>query len=95
MFKTFSRDFIVRDEDYKPIGRVVLAKPYEEGKVVYAALLKVPKVVLAKLEGQILYIDGTRYKVPEDVKAIKISHTARETIINSICLEPLDEEQEA
>lgn len=85
--KVFSKDRILRDRNMKPVGRVILARPYLEGENIAVTLLKVPRSLYGSILGAVFYVDGTPYKVPVNVDRVKVGGNKLEHFVNSFYLE--------
>lgn len=86
----FKYDRYVRDESGRPLGKVVLASEFVPGKPIACTLLRLPKQFGAKVAGKVFTIDGVRYRVPEDLPALKITKSGGDFLINNFYLEPVD-----
>ena len=86
MHKSFTNDRLVRDASGKPIGRVVLAEPYQEGARVPVSLLTVPKGPGKALRGIDYYIDGVAYKIQADLPDIRVTEYSNRWVVNSFFL---------
>jgi hypothetical protein len=88
--KVFQHDHVLRDENRIPIGRVVLVddKSYAPGKPIDIALLTVPVAKMKTIEGQVFYVDGLPYKVPEGLHPIKVRESGGKHLVNSFTLVP-------
>jgi hypothetical protein len=71
----------------RPAGRVILAKPYQEGEDLAVTLLRVPKVLYPGILGQVFYVDGKAYKVPAKLNPIKVGGNKREHLLNGFYME--------
>jgi hypothetical protein len=88
--KTFIKDRFIRDEKGVPIGRCVLIddSDYEEGKSLPVALITLPTVYYVTQSH--VYIDGTAYRLPEDVIPVRKSSRGSDIILNNVTLNPED-----
>lgn len=87
--KFFERDKLLRDENYRILGRVILRdEKIEVGKPIPVVLLQVPRQYMTEVRGKFFWIDGMKYKVPEDIPAMKISGNALQVLVNNFWLEP-------
>lgn len=71
----------------KPVGRVILARPYVEGESLAVSILKVPKQYFSSILGQVFWIDGFEYKVPNDLNPIKVGGNKLDFLVNNFYLE--------
>jgi len=86
--KTFSIDRILRDNNNKPIGRVILADRYKEGERIAVAIMEIPRYVTGDPKSIIVYIDGNKYKPQHNISSIKVGGNSVKHIINNFYLEP-------
>lgn len=88
--KYFSKDHMARDEIGKPIARVVMVdSDYVEGENIKVAVVEIPKVFNLRPKGLVLYIDGDKYKIPENIPDLKITNTINKILVNNFYLERL------
>jgi hypothetical protein len=85
--KVFERDRILRDENWKPVGRIILGKPYVEGEPLAVTLLKVPKVLYSGVRGHIFYVDGRAYRVPQKLDPVKVGGNGTDHLLNNFYME--------
>ena len=84
--KVFERDRVLRDIDMKPVGRIILAKPYKEGEDLAVTLLRVPRILYPGVLGQIFYVDQAAYRVPTDIDLVKVGGNKIDHLLNSFYL---------
>lgn len=89
MFKSFSKDHLVRTSSGKPLGRVIMSSNYKEGEDIQIALLEIPMVFVKAVKGYVLYIDGNPYRIPKELPDIRITKTGLKWVINTFVLEKL------
>ena len=89
-YKSFENDRLVRASNGRPIGRVVLAEPYQEGARVPVSLLTVPKGPGVALRGVDYYIDGVAYRIQADLPAIRVTEYSNKWVVNSFFLERVE-----
>ena len=89
--KVFDRDRVVRDASWKPVGRIILAKPYVEGEPVAVTLLKVPRSLCSGVLGKTFYLDGVAYRVPIKLDPVKVGGNVLEHFVNNFYLEPVED----
>jgi hypothetical protein len=85
--KVFERDRILRDENLRPVGRVILARPYVAGENVAVSILRVPKSYCSSVLGRVFYLDGKPYRVPRDLNTIKVGGNGLDHLLNNFYLE--------
>ena len=84
--KVFERDRVLRDAQMKPVGRIILGKPYVEGQDLAVTLLRVPRSLYPGVLGQVFYVDQVAYRVPTDVDPVKVGGNKIDHLINSFYL---------
>ena len=84
--KTFERDRVLRDKDMKPVGRIILGKPYREGEDLAVVLLRVPRSLYPGVLGQVFYVDQQAYRVPTDIDPVRVGGNKIDHLINSFNL---------
>ncbi len=86
LLKTFKTDRLVRDATGRPLGRLVLADPYVEGRNIRVAVLDVPRVAPELAKQQTFYIDGHPYKLPPNLPEIRFTPVDNRLKINNFYL---------
>lgn len=71
----------------KPVGRVILARPYIAGEPLAVSVLKVPKQYFSSILGQVFWIDGLAYKVPNNLNPIKVTGNKLDFLVNNFYME--------
>lgn len=84
--KVFERDRVLRDKQMKPVGRIILGKPYKAGEDLAVTLLRVPRVLYPGVLGQVFYVDQQAYRVPTDVDPVKVGGNKIDHLLNSFYL---------
>jgi len=84
--KVFERDRILRDDQMRPVGRVILARDYKRGEDIAVTLLRVPKGLYPGVLGQVFYVDGQAYQVPTDVDPVKVGGNRVDHLLNGFYL---------
>jgi len=87
----FKAEKILRNQEGRPVGRVVLFDDFKVGEPLKVSVLKVPRQYMDKVTGQEFYIGKYIYKVPEDLHKIKVSHNAVDHLLNSFVMEYIGE----
>ena len=87
----FHRDRLVRNAQFRPIGRVIISDTYEKGADrIYCVLMTIPKQLISKVKGQHYYIDGEKYIIAKDTPDVRFSGTKLEHKVNSFYLEKVE-----
>jgi hypothetical protein len=90
--KFFKQDKLLRDQNYRVIGRVMLNDvDFQEGGPIPVVLLQVPKEYMPDVRGQVFYVDGKKYRVPADIQAQKLGGNRLLTYVNNFYLEPVND----
>jgi hypothetical protein len=86
--KTFEKDHIIRDETGKPLGRLVMRndEDYEEGQDIQVAVLKVPVAFKETILGSEVYVDGYRYKIPDEIPKFRVNQRTNDWVASSFLL---------
>lgn len=89
--KTFRHDHVLRDEKNRPLARVILRddRGYVEGEPIAVAILTVPVAKMKKVQGRTFWVDGTPYRVPDDLLPMKLKEVAGKHMINNFHLCPV------
>jgi len=84
--KFFSRDRLLRNSKGIPIGRVILAEDYKEGADLKVLLLEVPRQFYTSVLGVEVFVDGVKYKIPENIHPIRLGGDKLKHLINNIVI---------
>lgn len=88
--KFFQQDKLLRDENYRILGRVLLRDDQiQENQPIAVILLQVPRQYMADVRGKVFHIDGKKYVVPADLPQQKIGGNALLVFANNFYLQPL------
>lgn len=88
--KFFKQDKLLRDEQYRVVGRVMLNNDdFEEGGPIPVVLLQVPREYMADVRGHTFYVDGKPYRVPADIPKQKLGGNRLLTYVNNFYLMPV------
>ena len=87
--KFFNNDKLLRDENYRVMGRVILKDAVVKvGEKIAVVLLTVPRQYMGDVRGKTFFIDGVKYKVPSDLPEMKIGGNVLQVFANNFWLEP-------
>lgn len=87
--KFFANDKLLRDESYRVMGRVILKdSKIKIGERIAVVLLTVPRQYMGDVRGKTFFIDGSKYKVPNDLPDMKVGGNALQIFCNNFWLEP-------
>ncbi len=88
---TFIVDRLIRTEQGMPIGRIVLFddNDFELGKPVKISILKVPVQFNLQIIGLEFYIDGVKYRIPEDLPEVKCNKNNADWFVSSTIIYPV------
>lgn len=90
--KVFHGDHLVRYEDGRPLGRVILRGSYDSTEDrIYCVLMTIPKQYMSEIKGQYFWIDGEKYQIAKDTSDIRFSGNKIEHRVNSFYLEKVAE----
>lgn len=87
---TFSFDKLLRDKNYRPVGRAVLMNEFSGEDKVYCVLLTAPKEYISDVRGHTFYIDGVGYQIAKDTPEIRFTKTPLSIQVNTFYLEKVE-----
>jgi hypothetical protein len=86
--KTFVADHLTRNSSGSPIGRIILVNDssYVPGENIRVLMYCVPVSTTQSILGSSIYVDGLRYKVPQDIPSFRLNRRDKEWIASSFVL---------